>query len=78
MSTEVLERPSGPGSGSGEEGIAHIVLKSDWSRGYVEGQEVEALCGAMFVPTKDPSSLPICGDCKAVAERHGLDVGKVK
>lgn len=49
---------------TGEPRIAHIVRKDDQMRGYL-GEEIEALCGKKWVPSRDPENLPICGKCKA-------------
>jgi hypothetical protein len=32
----------------------------------VMGTPLEALCGYLFVPSKDPSNLPVCDRCKAL------------
>lgn len=45
--------------------VAHIVRKEDQMTGYFEGQEITALCGHKWVPTKDPEPLPRCGLCMA-------------
>jgi hypothetical protein len=31
---------------------------------YVEGTPLEAVCGVVFVPSRDPKKLPICEMCK--------------
>lgn len=31
------------------------------------GKPVTALCGRVFVPTRDPERLPLCPDCKRLA-----------
>ena len=35
---------------------------------YILGTPVEALCGHVFTPSKDPKSLPICDTCKDIAD----------
>lgn len=49
--------------------IAHIIDKDDMMRGYVFGEEVVALCGFRFVPTRDPDKYPMCKECLSVLER---------
>lgn len=49
--------------GPGE--VAHILLAIDALIGY-SGNEVEALCGYRWVPTKPVAGKPICQQCKAV------------
>jgi len=66
MSNEVIERPdtrpSDPDLAEGK--VAHIIRKDDQMRGYVMGEEVVALCGTRFVPTRDPERYPVCEACK--------------
>lgn len=38
----------------------------------VLGIPVEALCGYSWVPSKDPSNLPICTACKEVYDLYGV------
>jgi hypothetical protein len=40
----------------------------------VNGTPVVALCGKVWVPSRDPKKFPICPDCKRIYE--GLPVGK--
>ena len=44
--------------------VAHIIRKDDQMRGYVMGEEVIALCGERFIPTRDPERYPVCEGCK--------------
>ncbi len=71
MSPEVIERPdtrlSDPDLEEGK--VAHIIRKDDQMRGYVMGEEVVALCGTRFVPTRDPEQYPVCGPCKETLSR---------
>jgi hypothetical protein len=34
-------------------------------RGYVLGEEITALCGEKFIPTRDPYQYPVCEGCRA-------------
>ena len=55
---------------SQEPGFWHIIRKDDQMRGYVLGEEIQALCGHRFVPTRDPDRFPPCPGCKqALADR---------
>ena len=62
MTTEVQPRLSKISTGD-EDRFAHIVKKDDQMRGYIEGQEITALCGYKWVPSRDPEKLPICPQC---------------
>jgi hypothetical protein len=68
MSTQTIERTdTKPSTGSPE--CAHIVKdKNKVSDAYLNGTPVEALCGHVFVPTKDPKKLPVCQMCKELAD----------
>lgn len=43
---------------------AHIVSKEDQMRGYIEGSPITALCGRVWVPSRDYTNLPVCERCK--------------
>ncbi|MEP1126595.1 MAG: DUF3039 domain-containing protein [Ilumatobacter sp.] len=51
-------------AGPGENGAA-IVLEAR-----VMGTPIEALCGFVWVPSKDPKQLPVCQKCKDVYEMY--------
>ena len=53
--------------------VAHIVAKGGVVEAYVMGTPLEALCGAVFVPARDPKSLPVCEACKEVLKAKGHD-----
>jgi len=54
------------------ERFAHIIRKSDEMKGYLLGEEVTALCGKRWVPSRDPQRFPVCPTCKEVlAARSG-------
>ncbi|MFM7488752.1 MAG: DUF3039 domain-containing protein [Actinomycetota bacterium] len=36
----------------------------------VMGTPLEALCGHVWVPSRDPKSLPLCEDCKNIYEMY--------
>ena len=68
VSTEVIERPdTRPSDPDLEDGkVAHIIRKDDQMRGYVLGEEITALCGEKFIPTRDPNRYPVCEACRQV------------
>jgi hypothetical protein len=73
MSTELLERPDTEIRLSTDEGdaeCAHIVLVEPGEdavtkvlEARVLGTPVTALCGYVWVPSKDPKQLPVCQKC---------------
>ena len=36
----------------------------------INGTPVEALCGYVWVPSRDPKQLPICEECKSIYEMY--------
>jgi hypothetical protein len=52
--------------------FAHY-LKKKYHDAYVTGEEVEALCGYRWVPTRTPDKFPVCPECKDLYE--ALDPG---
>ena len=66
--TDVLERVDElPVTGDGDhERFAHIIRKDDEMKGYVMGEQVTALCGKKWVPSRDPQKFPVCPTCVEV------------
>ena len=56
------------GDPSLDERVAHIAPASKVTEAYITGVAIEALCGAKFVPSKDPKGLPVCQACKDIFE----------
>ncbi len=48
------------------ERFSHFVRKDKIVESAVTGEPVIALCGKVWVPTRDPSRFPVCPDCKAI------------
>jgi hypothetical protein len=47
------------------ENAAAVVLEAR-----VTGTPVEALCGFVWVPSRDPKQLPVCEECKSIYEMY--------
>ena len=62
--TEV-EREKDPGDG---DRFAHFVRKDKADSSMVTGQPVVALCGKVWIPTRDASQYPVCPKCKALRD----------
>jgi hypothetical protein len=67
MEERVITKPVKTDDGD-HDTFAHYLKKDDHGRGYILGEEVEALCGKKWVPTKDPTRYPICPTCKEIFE----------
>jgi hypothetical protein len=50
------------------ERFAHYVEKDKIVDSAVNGTPVVALCGKVWVPSRDPKKFPICPDCKRIYE----------
>ena len=61
---------------TGEPDAAHIVKSPEGDavarvvEARVYGTPLEALCGAVFVPQRDPSRLPLCATCKDIYDTY--------
>lgn len=64
-------QPSDPGD---HERFAHYVKKDKIVESAVSGAPLTALCGKVWVPSRDPKRFPVCPTCKEIFE--GLKPGK--
>lgn len=48
--------------------FAHYVDKSKLTAAYVEGTPVRALCGKVWVPSRDPDRYPVCPTCQEIVD----------
>lgn len=57
--------------------FSHYVEKAKLTEAMVMGTPVIALCGKVWVPSRNPDKFPVCPDCKKVFEglRPGGDGG---
>ncbi|HEX6145908.1 MAG TPA: DUF3039 domain-containing protein [Acidimicrobiia bacterium] len=65
-----LTTPRTETSDGNDERLAHIVTKDEQMRGYVGGEPIKALCGKVWVPSRDYQGLPVCEVCVAERERR--------
>lgn len=63
--TQLLEKPQT--TDSGREDFAHIADAAKVTEAYVLGLPIEALCGKVFIPSKNPENLEVCPTCKEIA-----------
>ena len=78
MSTEVLPggavreqtdtRPDLSTGDGDHERFAHYVQKDKIVDSAVSGTPVVALCGKVWVPSRDPKRYPVCPECKEIFE----------
>lgn len=60
-----------------EERFSHYVPKGKLTEAMVNGTPVVALCGKVWVPTRNPERFPVCPLCKDIYDkmRPGKDKG---
>lgn len=56
------------------ERFSHYVPKDKLVKAMVTGTPVVALCGKVWVPSRDPQKFPVCPECKEIWE--SLNPGK--
>ena len=55
------------------EKFSHYVPKDELTEAMIMGHPVIALCGKVWVPSRDPERFPVCPECKDIWE--SLDDG---
>jgi hypothetical protein len=50
------------------ERFSHYVPKDKLTEAMIEGTPVVALCGKVWVPSRDPQRFPVCPECKEIWE----------
>lgn len=66
-STELLDKPDTTDTDDSEH-FAHYAEAAKVTEGYIMGTPVVALCGKVFIPSRDPLKLRICPICKELAD----------
>jgi len=46
--------------------FAHYAPKKQLTDAMVFGIPIQALCGKIWVPSRDPNNYPLCGTCKEI------------
>jgi len=74
--TDVLEdRRTVPTDEGDHEKFSHYVPKDKLTEAMVMGTPVVALCGKVWVPSRDPEKYPVCPECKDAWEKLKEDNG---
>jgi len=50
------------------ERFSHYVPKDELTEAMIMGHPVIALCGKVWVPSRDPERFPVCPECKDIWE----------
>lgn len=48
------------------ERLSHFVPKDKLMEAMINGTPVVALCGKVWVPSRDPEKFPVCPECQAI------------
>jgi hypothetical protein len=67
-STLVEERTDYRYDEGDHERFAHYAEKDKLMQAMIEGTPVRALCGKIWVPSRDPQRFPVCPECKEIYE----------
>ena len=65
-----IGQPETRTGGGDSDQVAHIVTKDEQMRGYVAGEPIKALCGKVWVPSRDYQGLPVCQPCIEERDRR--------
>ncbi len=70
MSTNVLEdvNTDVKNDDNDDEQFAHYAESASVTEGYIMGTPVIAICGKVFVPSKNPERLRVCPICKEIMD----------
>ncbi len=69
----IEDRRTQPLDGEDRERFSHYVEKDKLTEAMVMGTPVVALCGKVWVPSRDPERFPVCPECREIWE--GMDPG---
>lgn len=73
MSTNTVELLQEQSQNLDEGKYAHYAEAGSVTEGYVLGTPVVAICGEVFIPSRDPKKYPVCPICKKIVEALLLD-----
>ncbi len=51
--------------------FSHYVPKAKLTEAMINGTPVMALCGKVWVPSRDPERYPVCPECKDIKAKMG-------
>jgi hypothetical protein len=66
--TILEERVERPVENGDHDRFAHYAEKHKITEAMVLGTPIKALCGKVWVPSRDPSRYPVCPTCKEIFE----------
>lgn len=74
-SQTVLDERTTPLEDGDHERFSHYVPKAKLVKAMINGTPVVALCGKVWVPTRNPEKFPVCPECQEIWESFNPDEG---
>lgn len=68
-----LDERTLPTESGDHERLSHYVPKDKLMEAMINGTPVIALCGKVWVPSRDPERFPVCPECKDIWEQLQKD-----
>ncbi len=63
----ITEERTQTSTGEGDhDRFSHYVVRNKLTASMVEGTPLQALCGKVWVPSRDPKKYPVCPECKEI------------
>lgn len=63
----LVEEQTQTSTGEGDhDRFSHYVVRNKLMGAMVEGTPLQALCGKVWVPSRDPKKYPVCPECKEI------------
>ena len=69
ITTPTVADPKTSESEGDHDRFAHYARKSDILKSAVSGKPVVALCGKVWIPSRDPDRYTVCPTCKEIFKR---------
>jgi hypothetical protein len=69
----IQDKRTAPTDDGDHERFSHYVPKDKLTEAMVMGTPVVALCGKVWVPSRDPEKYPVCPECKEIWESFSDD-----
>ena len=66
MTTETRNAPQNVQQDGDHDKFAHYAEKDEIMEAFVNGIPIVALCGKIWVPTRDGSLFPVCPECDKI------------
>ena len=67
-SSTLVEERLAPTDAGDHDRFSHYVPKEKLTEAMVMGTPVVALCGKIWIPSRDPQKYPVCPECKDIFE----------